>query len=414
MRVLLSDGAGLTSRQCATVLSQAGHTVEVLSPDPRCLCRFTRHVRQVHQVPGYGADPFGWLESALAVHARGRFDVLLPTQEQVAVLSAVPQRLREAGVATAVPPFDALARVQDKLSAFATLRELGLPQPAASVLTSRRELAAWQDFPVYLKTPIGTATAGVRRVDSAHDLANLPPSWPAAADHGGLLAQQPIDGRLAMVQSVFDHGKMVACHANARLHEGARGGASHKRSLDLPAVRDHMALLGTRLSWHGALSADAILSPDGPLFIDINPRLVEPVNALRSGVDLVGALLDIARHRPTAPQPPGRSGIDTHQLLVAILGAAGRRGKRGDVIAELTAALRRRGNYRNSVEELTPFRRDPRSISLTALAAAATLAHPGTSKWFATSSVTAYALTPEGWHHILDQRSPEKSRQSLG
>jgi biotin carboxylase len=355
-------------------------------------------------MPSYGADPFAWLEAALAVYTRGRFDVLLPTQEQVAVLSAVPDRLREAGIATAVPPFDGLARLQDKLSAFATLRELGLPQPVASVITSPQELAAWPDFPLYLKMPIGTATAGVRRIESAADLDGLPPSWVAAAQAGGLLAQASVSGRLAMVQSVFDHGRMVAFHANARLREGARGGASHKRSLDLPTVHGQMALLGKRLSWHGALSADAILGPDGPVFIDINPRLVEPVNALRSGVDLVGAMLDLASRRPAAPQPLGRTGVDTHQLLLAILGAADRRGKRRDVAAELGAALSRRGSYRNSAEELTPTRRDPRAVSLIALAAAVNLTRPAAWRWFASDSVTAYALTPEGWSRILNQR----------
>jgi hypothetical protein len=37
MLVLLSDGAGLTARQCATVLARAGHRVEALSP-PGCAC----------------------------------------------------------------------------------------------------------------------------------------------------------------------------------------------------------------------------------------------------------------------------------------------------------------------------------------------------------------------------------------
>ena len=64
MFVLLSDGAGLTSRQCATLLSQAGHRVEALAPDPLCLGRLTRHVRKVHAVPGIGADPLGWLAAA--------------------------------------------------------------------------------------------------------------------------------------------------------------------------------------------------------------------------------------------------------------------------------------------------------------------------------------------------------------
>ena len=37
MLILLSDGAGLTARQCATVLARAGHQVEALSP-AGCAC----------------------------------------------------------------------------------------------------------------------------------------------------------------------------------------------------------------------------------------------------------------------------------------------------------------------------------------------------------------------------------------
>ena len=42
MLILLSDGAGLTARQTATVLARAGHRVEALSPAGLCLCRMTR------------------------------------------------------------------------------------------------------------------------------------------------------------------------------------------------------------------------------------------------------------------------------------------------------------------------------------------------------------------------------------
>jgi uncharacterized protein YbjT (DUF2867 family) len=108
VRVLLSDGSGLTARQVATQLSMAGHRVEVLTPDPVALTRFTRHVRRVHRVRPYGVAPFAWLDAALAVFGAGGFDVLYPTQEQVAVLSRCADRLGAAGVATAVPPFEAL------------------------------------------------------------------------------------------------------------------------------------------------------------------------------------------------------------------------------------------------------------------------------------------------------------------
>jgi glutathione synthase/RimK-type ligase-like ATP-grasp enzyme len=54
-------------------------------------------------------------------------DPLLPSHEQVAVLSA---RRSELGVATVVPEFESLPRVQDKLWAHRTLAETGLPLPA--------------------------------------------------------------------------------------------------------------------------------------------------------------------------------------------------------------------------------------------------------------------------------------------
>ena len=142
MLILLSDGAGLTARQCATVLARAGHQVEALSPGGLCLGRMTRHVRRVHHVPAIGRDPFGWLDAALGIAARRRAGLLLPVQEQVAVMSLARDRIEAAGLATAVPDFGALAQVQDKVSAFGTLTRVGLPQPPAVVAATAAELAA--------------------------------------------------------------------------------------------------------------------------------------------------------------------------------------------------------------------------------------------------------------------------------
>lgn len=403
MRVLLSDGSGLTARQVATQLSTNGHRVEVLTADPLALTRFTRHVQKVHRVPPYGSAPFAWLDAALATFRAGDFDVLFPTQEQVAVLSRSAQRLRAAGVATTVPPFEALASVQDKLAAHAMLAELGLPQPDAAIVASARELATWNRFPVFVKTPIGTAMTGVRYVRDSGELEALASTWDddgVFAD-GGVLVQFPVVGELVMIQAVFCAGRLVASHANLRVREGASGGASHKQSIDLPEVREHLRTLGSRLAWHGPLSADAMVTHDGPVYIDINPRLVEPGNAWRAGVDLVEALLDLACGTDTPVQQPGRTGVATHQLLVAVLGAAQHEHTRRAVLSELVTAAGRRASYHNSVEELTPLRHDIRTAIPVATAAAATLANPATWRWFSSGAVSNYALTPAGWHEIL-------------
>ena len=403
MRVLLSDGSGLTARQVATQLSAAGHVVEVLTSDPLALTRFTRHVQRLHSVPPYGAEPFAWLDTAVAVYRKGRFDVLLPTQEQVAVLSRSQSVLRSAGVTTVVPSFDALVRLQDKVAARATLIELGLPQPESTVVTSGSELAAWNEVPVFVKTPIGTATTGVRYVTDPDEFKVLTSAWEAegAFDDGGILVQSPAEGHLAMIQAVFADGALVAAHANLRLREGARGGASHKSSIELAVIHEHLKVLGGRLGWHGALSADAILTEKGPLYIDINPRLVEPGNAWRAGVDLVAVLLDIACGNSPAEPAPARTGVATHQLLLAVLGAAQHERTRRAVLRELTSAWRLRDSYQNSAEELTPLRHDVRTAVPVLAATLATLCRPALWSAFSSGAVANYALTPAGWHEIL-------------
>lgn len=104
MRVLLSEGSGLTSRQVATRLGALGHHVEILSSSQICLTRFTRYVRKVHPVPRFGLDPLGWLDAAQAIAKARAIDFLFPTQEQVAILSARRERLQVAtGAAVRLP-----------------------------------------------------------------------------------------------------------------------------------------------------------------------------------------------------------------------------------------------------------------------------------------------------------------------
>jgi hypothetical protein len=394
MRILLSDGSGLTSRQVATRLGELGHEVEVLSSTPLCLSRFTRHVSRVHAVPVYGTGPLAWLEAASRIARERRVDLLFPTQEQVAVLAGFPDRL---GVPTIVPPFGSLQRLQHRHAAYFTLGALGLPQPAAILAACAADLDGVTHFPVYAKRPIGTAGSGVRRTDdrAALDAA----ARELGFDDGGLLVQDAVAGPLAMVQAVADEGRLVAWHANVRVREGAAGGASAKESIHDPRIGEHLGALVGALRWHGPLSLDAILTGAGPVYIDVNPRLVEPRNAWLAGVDLVAKTLALAGGGHPRKSAPARPGVHSHQLLVAILGAA-RAGRRA-VARELVDAALHREVYANSVEELTPARHDPMAALPVAVVVAATLLWPRSRRWFETGAVGSYALTPQGWNEIV-------------
>jgi hypothetical protein len=256
--ILLSEGSGLTSRQVATRLGDLGHHIEILSSSRICLTRFTRHVRKVHLVPRFGRAPLAWLDAANSIAKARGIDVLFPTQEQVAVLSA---RHRALDVSTVVPPFQSLRRVQDKISAFRTLQEIGIPQPQSVVARSFADLTELTRFPVFVKRPVSTASSGMRRACSPVELETTARRLGIGTSE--LLIQTQASGPLAMVQAIADDGHLVAHHANLRIREGPGGGAAVKESVALASMPEHLEKLVGALRWHGALSMDAIVTSQG-------------------------------------------------------------------------------------------------------------------------------------------------------
>lgn len=404
MRILLSEGSGLTSRQVATRLGDLGHEVEALSSEGLCLARFTRHVRKLHRVPPFGKAPLVWLEAASSIALQRHIDVLLPTQEQVTVLSAAISRL---AVATVVPKFVSLHRVQDKISASTTLAECGVPQPDWSILRNADDLARIEHFPVFVKRPISTASLGVRKVSSRSELATVAVSLEIGKNP--LLVQSAVSGPLAMVQAVADEGRLVVHHSCIRVREGVGGGAAIKESTSIPGIKVYLETLISFLGWHGPLSMDVIMAPGGAVVIDVNPRLVEPMNGFLAGVDLVAALLDLALRRHPRVQADSEPGVRSFQLLLAILGVAAREGTRRSVMRELFHAITRQGAYAEGVEELTPLRGDPLAAIPVIVAMMATLTNPGLWTAFHAGAVGAYSLTPVAWEQILTFASTQRN-----
>jgi hypothetical protein len=141
-------------------------------------------------------------------------------------------------------------------------------------------------------------------------------------------------------------------------------------------VRGYVEKAGQALDWHGALSIDYILPHDDvtPLLIDCNPRLVEPMNAYRSGADLVDLLLRLSLGETPAPLAESRDGVLTHLAMQALLGAASRGGARRDIVHECAQLAAGSGPYAGSREELTPVGLDwisavPLAVTITILLA---------------------------------------------
>ena len=295
LRVLLSEGSSTSAREALTVLAGQGHAVEICDPDRFCLSRFSRFPARFHRCPGLRDDPAGYLAFVEDLLKRRHFDVLLPIHEQGLLFARVPERLSPL-TGIALPSYASYRTAHSKTGFGQVLAELGLPQPATTMLKFRDDLQAAVRFPCVVKAPIGTASRATWVLRGPADLAA---ALPQLTGIGELLLQDFIAGTIEHAQAVFCGGDLVGFHAYAQVAVGAGGGDAIKESVSRPGVRADLARIGAHLAWHGALSVDYI-RPGGagaPVYIDCNPRLVEPMNAALAGADLVAVLLAVSLGR---------------------------------------------------------------------------------------------------------------------
>jgi len=397
-RVLVSEGSSLSARQAVTALGMAGHRVGVCDADPLCLGRSSRFVTHYYRCPAIGKDPWAYLDFVLGILSQGSWDVLFPTHEQAFLFSRERARIPP-GIGLAVADFRSFLQVQGKAALVRTLERLSIPQPAARVIRTREELLCERRFPFYLKADYATASTAVWRIRSAEELQSK-------RLEGGqeFVVQETADGILERVQAVFDRGRLVAMHGYRQMAGGLGGGDISKLSVNRPNVRDYLELLGGELRWHGALSLDYIVERESqiPLFIDANTRLVEPMNAVFSGVNLADILVRVSTGEPVATVDPNGREVRTHMLLMGLLSAAAARARRLDVIAELIRAIRGRGLYAGSREELLPVRIDYKSLFPLAYVLTRLLLNPKSATALSAGSITSYSLGPGAARRIAD------------
>jgi predicted ATP-grasp superfamily ATP-dependent carboligase len=395
-RILLSEGSSLSAREAVTALGLADFRVELVSSDPLCLARFSRFVRRVHPAPPSGSDPDGYLAAVLDVVARRSIDVLMPVHEQAYLFAAARHRL-PIGLGVALADFAAFEQIQSKTALATLLARIVVPQPATEIVNSARNFALERPFPYFVKAPFGTASTGVRRIDNAIQRDALSRELEHRGGFAeGVVVQAAANGPLERTQAVFDHGRLIAIHIYRQIAAGPSGGDVLKASVRRPDAHAYVEKIGASLDWHGALSFDYILdtATGVPLFFDANPRLVEPMNARLSGVDLAGALLSVSLGETPPVQPEGLEGVVTRLGLMGLMDAANQRGRRSDVLRELILLARGAGRYRGSIEELVPLATDPFCIIPLAVVLGKLLMSPISASGLSRHTIDTYSLTP--------------------
>ena len=402
LRVLLPEGSSTSAREAITILGLSGHHVEICDPNSWALGRFSRFVRRFHRCPPLRDDPAGYLAFIEKLLAERRFDVLLPTHEQGFLFARAEARLlQHAGVA--LPDFTNYRTAHSKAGFSRLLDQLGLPQPPTRIVQGEEALRRVLRFPAVVKTSVGTASRGVWFVRDERELENAVRDLSASGAFAGeMLVQALVAGTTEKAQSVFCRGCLVGFHAYRQVAGGIGGGEAIKQGVARPPVREMLSAIGEKLVWHGALSVDYLMTADDapPLLIDCNPRLVEPMNAYLSGVDLVGLLLRISLGETPAVLAEGRSGVRTHLSMQALLGLAARGGTRRDLLREGWRLWCAREPYADGAEEMTPLRLDWMSVVPLFLTASLLLAAPRAALRLARGGFGAHLLGLESIKEI--------------
>ncbi|MCS6851282.1 MAG: hypothetical protein NZ700_08960 [Gemmataceae bacterium] len=412
LRILMTEGSSLSARQTLYMLGAARHIIDVCDPHPwRCLARWSRFVRRVYRCPPFADDPAGYLRFLHERLTTHRYDVLLPVHDQAYLLARCRERLgRLAGLA--VPEFAAIVRLQSKAGMVRLFDELGLPHPPTRIVRTRSEAEQAIELPCYLKLAHATAGRGVWRVGNRAELEACLSRLERNGVLDGrteLLVQQPAEGTLSVVQSVFHQGRLLAAHCYQARAQGVGGSAWARVSVDHPEVREQVARLGRHLRWHGALMLDYLYDPHrGPSYIDANPRLGETFNAFASGLNLCELLLRVSMGEPVEAAPPSKHGVRTHSLMMSLLGHVQAGGRQGRLLAEACQALIRWGLYADSQDELTrPWDDWPSAIPAGAVVLALLAAPRWAGRRLVADTVASYALT-EAAARIIQQTPCEE------
>lgn len=387
-KILLTEGSSLTSRETLTALRNCGYEIDILSSARFPMSAYSRWRHKLIRTVNVNQAPHTWLKHVVSLVENENYVAVLPTHEE-AWLLAEGRKLLPPDFPIAVATAEAFERTQSKLAFAELLDELGIPQPAWQPVENGRNTTL--PFPLWIKSEYGTAGRSVYKVQNREQLTEAVYQH-SSYENNYLMVQENVNGQYGQVQAIFNCGKMIAVHTTVQTDIGAGNSAAARKSVDFPLTRQHIQKIGEHLHWHGPITIDFIHEGGHPLYIECNPRMIEPANAARAGVNFPDLLVKLSQGKTLGDSlHTGEANISTHSLEALLLGAAEQRGTRRAVLQ----AIRKYGFQKDSVEVLTPILHDPPSSIPFAVVLMALLANPRNAGKIAASAVRSYSVFPE-------------------
>jgi predicted ATP-grasp superfamily ATP-dependent carboligase len=299
----------------ADLASIEGHEI-VTTTDRRCRRSVPRGVEQV-VIDSTKTEPF----ASLLEHVDA---VWLIAPETNGCLERLAARIQKRGTLILGSSAATIGRASDKASYPGRLGRVGVRHPETLLVASTAEAPAaarWIGYPLVVKPRRGAGGRGVYVARSARELhralreIRLLQTHNAAFLAGGEAAEELViqrfvrgtpasvsllaSGRDAMVLAMNEQRFTVTTGLSYR---GGRTPFEHQLTVDAmaAAIRTCAAFPGLR----GYVGVDLVLSDEGPVVIEVNPRLTTAYLGVRAVIDENVARLAIEACRGTLPPQP--------------------------------------------------------------------------------------------------------------
>lgn len=382
-RLLFLEGSSLTSRETLTVLLKESCKVDILSPSKFSIARFSR---LTHRIPTVDVNrfPVDYLKQVNQLLHQKNYVAILPTHEEGWLLASGKKFLPTC-LPVALADKEQFEKLAGKIAFAEISDQLNLPIPKWERVEKLESISL--PYPYWLKADYGTAGRSVYKITSEADLKSLVKVL--SIDNERWMVQQDIEGKYGQVQAIFNQGKLLAVHSSIKIASGAGGSAAARLSIESEITKKHVEKLGSYLKWHGSLTLDFIRVHHQFYYIECNPRMVEPANAYKAGVNFPKMMIELSNGSCSQPDICiGKAGVKTHSLLALIIGTAERTKSRRKILQTTGQWL-----FKSDSEEiLTPVWKDFLSFIPLAIITIRLLINPGSVTKLVNNTVKHYSV----------------------
>ncbi|KAJ3051151.1 hypothetical protein HK097_007863 [Rhizophlyctis rosea] len=278
LRILLTNGRFPVSLDLARQLSAAGHTVYVLDPMKRHVCKFSKAVKQSFHAPAPHIDAEGYISELRKHVSELNIDLIIPLHEEIFHIALRCRNMPEITDKLCAPPVEMLMALHNKWSFNCLQRAFNLDAPETWLVSTSADIKSLDlSQELAFKPCFGRAKSNLHHHKPGKPLPqSLTDSISSAQKY---VAQVWHNGAQYCTYAVAHKGTVI-CFAIYPVQDTLDGSSCvYFESIHHDKIQSYTQTLVEKLNFSGQMALDFIETDDGRLLaIECNPRATSGIH----------------------------------------------------------------------------------------------------------------------------------------